>query len=133
MASSAMITPGSRPIDASLPGSIERSHLVGHRPVVVHDSSRFAVPRSANLLKDSALLYIPSMNHKIAAQVTGLGYGYLPLPQIASLLADGRPVRTQLAGETGICQQLFLVWKTSNRGNGLQSLVKKLGAISRQS
>lgn len=58
--------------------------------VALADSAQQLVPMTVGLLPGQDVLTVPSMALKIAAQVRGLGCGYLPEPLIRAELASGR-------------------------------------------
>ncbi|HEX4779802.1 MAG TPA: LysR family transcriptional regulator [Usitatibacter sp.] len=52
--------------------------ILKHRGVSVADTSRLLPPRTLGLLSGQDTLSVPSMDAKVAAQVAGLGVGFLP-------------------------------------------------------
>ena len=56
-----------------------------HRAVVAADSSRKLAPRSIGTLSGQDTLTVPDLEAKLAAQVLGLGCGFLPLAGADSL------------------------------------------------
>jgi DNA-binding transcriptional LysR family regulator len=50
-----------------------------HRAVAIGDTSRSLPPRSAGLMSGQDVLTVPNLRAKLAAQVAGLGCGFLPL------------------------------------------------------
>ena len=66
--------------------------LRAHRSVAVADSTRKGQGISHNLLPGQAVLTVPSMQHKLEAQLRGLGSGFLPLPLARSHINAGRLV-----------------------------------------
>ena len=75
---------------ASVAGPITDELLMPHRMVALADSAQQLVPMTVGLLPGQDVLTVPSMALKIAAQVRGLGCGYLPEPLIRAELASGR-------------------------------------------
>jgi len=66
--------------------------LRAHRSVAVADSTRRGHGVSHNLLPGQTVLTVPSMQHKLEAQLRGLGAGFLPLPLARSDIEAGRLV-----------------------------------------
>ncbi len=75
---------------ASVAGPITDELLMPHRMVALADSAQQLAPMTVGLLPGQDVLTVPSMALKIAAQVRGLGCGYLPEPLIRAELASGR-------------------------------------------
>ncbi len=63
-----------------------------HRGIVAADTSRRLAPRSVGVLAGQPTLTVPDLEAKLAAQLAGLGCGFLPLPLAAPHLAAGRLV-----------------------------------------
>lgn len=68
-----------------------------HRGVAVADSTRRGHGISHNILPGQSVLTVPSMQHKLEAQLRGLGAGYLPLPLAQAHIVAGRLVVKHLA------------------------------------
>jgi DNA-binding transcriptional LysR family regulator len=66
--------------------------IAGHRAVVAGDTSRALPPRTLGLLEGQDTLTVPDLASKLAAQVAGLGCGFLPLFVAMPDLAAGRLV-----------------------------------------
>ncbi|MFN9747213.1 MAG: LysR family transcriptional regulator [Betaproteobacteria bacterium] len=67
-----------------------------HRAVVVADSSRSGSNRSAGLLQGQDTLTVATMRDKMAAQVAGLGVGFLPRFLAEPAFRDGSLVRLRV-------------------------------------
>lgn len=63
--------------------------LMPYRMVALADSAQQLAPMTVGLLPGQDVLTVPSMALKIAAQVRGLGCGYLPAPLIRTELEAG--------------------------------------------
>lgn len=96
-----------------------------HRAVVVADTSRLGLARNYGVQTQQERLAMPSMQGKIAAQVAGLGVGWLPLEKVRQHLAQGTLValETQDPREPN---QLFVGWHSHRAGPALQWWVEKL-------
>ncbi len=99
--------------------------IAAHRSVVVADTSRLAVARSYGVQTHQERLALPSMRAKIAAQVAGLGVGWLPLEKVRDHLAHGSLVAlaTQDPRDPNL---LFVGWHSHRAGPALQWWVDKL-------
>lgn len=67
-----------------------------HRAVAVADSARRRVGLSHNLLPGQEVFTVPSMQHKLEAQLRGLGCGFLPEPLVRPYVQTGRLVVKRL-------------------------------------
>ncbi|MEZ5572510.1 MAG: LysR substrate-binding domain-containing protein [Halioglobus sp.] len=94
-----------------------------HR-VVTHDTSQLGITRSEGLSSDGRMLYVQNIDQKIHAIAAGAGIGNLPRSRVQSQLESGELV--QLNIETSNSHGHFLAWRISNKGRGLQSLVRLL-------
>lgn len=100
-----------------LPLSDDR--IAQYRSVLVRDSSIAWAPLSHRVINDKAALRVGSINEKIAAQVAGLGVGFLPKERIESELAN----KTLIALETQDCPEpsrLMIVRQKQGRGRALR-------------
>lgn len=108
-------------------GPLTTAELADHRTVVVHDSSRSAVPRATRILNPDRHFYVQTMAQKLAAQRAGIGAGFVPRRAVAPLLASGEMVALEVA-DVDTRDELFLAWKVASRGRGLRDLVARLQA-----
>lgn len=110
---------------AGEPQPLSTEAISAHRHVVVADTSRLAMARSYGVQANQERLALPSMRAKIAAQVAGLGVGWLPLEKVRSHLEQGTLVAlsTQDPREPN---QLFVGWHSHRAGPALQWWVEKL-------
>ena len=96
-----------------------------HRAVSVADSSRLLPPRTVGLLSGQDTLTVPSMEAKAAAQVAGLGVGFLPR-WIAEREAEaGRLRLLEVAGQRP-AGDLYVAWRPGQEGRALQWFAKRL-------
>jgi DNA-binding transcriptional LysR family regulator len=104
---------------------LQAQEILRHRAVSVADSSRTLPPRTIGLLSGQDVLTVPSMLAKIAAQVAGVGVGYLPHPIAQREVAAGRLVVKQVE-DLRPNQQIFIAWRSANRGKALAWFLKRL-------
>ena len=71
---------------------LSEPQIAAYRAVAAADSSRRLAPRSAGLLAGQDTLTVPDIGTKLAAQVAGLGCGFLPAFLAAADVAAGRLV-----------------------------------------
>jgi len=101
---------------------MQASDLTRFRSIVVHDSAQHEIPWSVNMIEGSQHFFVSSINHKIEAILSGIGIGYLPKNLIADHLAQGQLVIVELL-EKRSSQDLFMAWKITNKGKGLNQLI----------
>ncbi|MBL0943467.1 MAG: LysR family transcriptional regulator [Hydrogenophaga sp.] len=77
---------------AAVEGSLSEQDIRPHRAVAVADSTQRGRGMSHNLLPGQDVLTVPTMHHKLEAQLRGLGSGFLPLPLAQPYIAAGRLV-----------------------------------------
>jgi DNA-binding transcriptional LysR family regulator len=71
---------------------LTEAEVLRHRGVVAADTSQRLPRRSAGTLTGQETLTVPDLEAKVAAQVAGLGCGWLPAPLAAAHVAAGRLV-----------------------------------------
>jgi len=101
---------------------MQTSELTRFRSIVVHDSAQHEIPWSVNMIEGSQHFFVSSINQKIEAILSGIGIGYLPKNLIADHLAQGQLVIVELL-EKRSSQDLFMAWKITNKGKGLNQLI----------
>lgn len=104
-----------------IPAEVARQY----RAIVVSDTSRQLVARTAGLLDGQDTLTVPDIAAKAAAQRTGLGVGHLPRPLAEREAAAGRLVVKRLNAPKPVAP-LWLAWQTGQRGRALEWFVERL-------
>ena len=108
-----------------LPTPLPASAILDYPTVIVSDSSQRLATRSAGLLDGRSRIYVPSIEHKIAAQRKGLGVGYLPRHRIMQQLAQGQlEILTLDVPRPPV--DISVAWQRNNSGKGLQWFVERL-------
>ena len=99
--------------------------LEGARWVVIRDSSLQSPARDQMPMTPQSMMLVDSLEAKVAAQLQGLGVGFLP-PHVAKpLLDEGQLV--ELERDTNPPDiEMLLAWRTDSRGSGLIQLIDKL-------
>jgi DNA-binding transcriptional LysR family regulator len=118
-----MVAAGHPLAAASAP--LTREDILPYRAVAAADSSRNLPARTAGLLDGQDVLTVPDIHQKIAAQVAGLGVGYLPLHLARGHLDAGRLVVKPTA-EMRPPAPMYLAWRTVHRGRALAWFVERL-------
>ncbi|MFZ4286822.1 LysR family transcriptional regulator [Variovorax sp. HJSM1_2] len=113
---------------AKLAQALTSEQVMAHRGVVVADSSRHAdahAARGYGLKTGQAVLAVPSMRAKIAAQRAGLGIGWLPRQRVAGLLERGELVEKKMADQREP-NTLYVAWRGDHPGRALSWWLEQL-------
>ena len=110
---------------AALPEPLPAAEIMRYRAIVLADTSRELAARSSGLLAGQEVLAVPDAATKVAAQVAGLGVGYLSRPIAEREAAAGRLVIRRVA-EPRLPVTLHLAWRSEHRGKALQWFVERL-------
>lgn len=99
--------------------------LEGARWVVIRDSSLQSPARDQMPMTPQSMMLVDSLEAKVAAQLQGLGVGFLP-PHVAKPLLDQGQL-VELERDTNPPDiEMLLAWRTDSRGRGLIKLIDKL-------
>ena len=93
--------------------------------MVIADTSRQLLARTAGLLSGQDTLVVPDFAAKRAAQVAGLGVGHLPLSLAAPEIATGRLVVKRTV-EAGPDLPLHIAWRSDHEGRALEWFLERL-------
>jgi len=110
---------------AALPEPLKHEQILAHRAVAIGDSSRNLPPRSVGLLTGQDVLTVPDLESKVAAQVAGLGCGYLPAHAAAPLIKAKRLVAKEVE-EIKPAGNLYYAWRSREKGKALRWFLKHL-------
>ena len=110
---------------AALPEPLTREQILAHRAIAVGDTSRNQPPRSVGLLTGQDVLTVPSLEAKIAAQIAGLGCGYLP--RFTAMVEVGaRRLVIREVEERNLEESAGYAWRAGEIGRALRWFVKRL-------
>jgi DNA-binding transcriptional LysR family regulator len=112
---------------AARPQPLEMAEISRYRAVVAADSSRRLPARSGGILPGQELLIVPTLAAKVAAQLAGLGVGFLPRAQVAPHQAAGRLVICEVE-QPRPAAQLQLAWRSGEDGRALKWFRERLPA-----
>jgi len=110
---------------ANLPDPLTREQILAHRAIAVSDSSRSLAPRSVGLLSGQDVLTVPDLESKVAAQLAGLGCGYLPAHAAAPLIKAGKLVAKEV-DEVKPSGNLYYAWRSREKGKALRWFLQRL-------
>ena len=105
--------------------ALTRDDLLAHTAIVVGDGARSSTDRTVGLLLGQRRITVPSMQAKIAAQLAGLGHGFLPRACVRAELEQGvlveLPVEAPRPPET-----FWLAWRSEHVGEALKWWCQRL-------
>ena len=113
---------------ASMPEPLQNLDIMRYRAVSAADTSRNLAPRTSGILTGQDVLSVPDMNAKLAAQIAGLGVGYLPRKLAERYAAQGQLVIKQVA-EPKPEASGFLAWR-SKGGKAQQWLIREFQQLT---
>jgi DNA-binding transcriptional LysR family regulator len=117
------VSPGHPLADA--PNPLSAQQILEHRAVSAADTSRTLPPRTSGLLDGQDVITVPSMRAKVAAQIAGLGAGYLPALWAAPHIAAGRLVKKEIEGSKAITK-VYLAWHPRQAGKAGKWFIDRL-------
>jgi DNA-binding transcriptional LysR family regulator len=104
---------------------VHTDELSKYRSVVVHDTAKSEIPWSVNIIEGSQHFYVSKVTHKVEAIIAGIGIGYLPRYIAQEHIATGQLCEIALVDKK-LPQDLFMAWKITNKGKGLNKLTTML-------
>jgi len=116
---------------ARIDGPLTEDTLRRHRAVAAADSSRAGPAMTVNLLGGQDVLAVPTMRAKLAAQLHGLGGGYLPEPMARPWIEAGHLVecRTERPMHT---VRLQCAWRVRSAGKAGRALAWWLAQLEHE-
>ena len=107
---------------ARQPQPLSDAVLRQHRAVAAADSTRHGTPMTVNLMGGQDVLTVPSMQAKIAAQLHGLGGGFLPEPMARPYIEAGHLVelKTERKAPLGTMHCAWRVRSAGKPGRALE-------------
>ena len=100
---------------ARVPQPLTHEQLRQHRAVAAADSSRNGPTMTVHLMGGQDVLTVPNMQVKLAAQLHGLGGGFLPEPRARPWIEAGHLVERRTERELRAAQ-LHCVWRAPAHG-----------------
>ena len=117
---------------ATKPEPLSQEDIVIYRAVAAADSSRDLPPRTSGILSGQDVLTVPDMQSKIAAQMAGLGVGYLP-ENLAKLGVQQNLLVIKQVLESKPLASSFLAWhqhRKTSMGKSQQWLLKRFEKLT---
>jgi DNA-binding transcriptional LysR family regulator len=103
---------------AGVEGPLGRELLQQHRAIVVGDSARNSAPRTVGLLLGQDTLTVSSMAMKLAFQLSGEGFGFLPEYLARPAIENGLLVEKDVEHARSP-EPFYLAWRSGEAGAGL--------------
>ena len=119
------VAPGHALASAAEP--LAAADLAPHRVIVLADTSRQLLARTAGLAARADTLTVADAPSKLAAILAGLGVGHLPRPVAQAHAAAGRLVIKQLAQPMPLVPR-HIAWRADHEGRALAWFVARLAA-----
>lgn len=113
---------------AQLPEPLQNEDIRQYRSVSAADSSRNLPPRTSGILSGQDVMTVPDMRSKLAAQIAGLGVGYLPRRLAEEHAGKGILVIRGVA-ENRPETQSHLAWRSCG-GKAQKWLLKRLEKLT---
>ena len=113
---------------AKMAEPLQNLDIMRYRSVSAADTSRNLAPRTSGILTGQDVLTVPDMQAKLAAQIAGLGVGYLPKNLAEHYAATGQLIIKQVA-EPKPEATSFLAWR-SKGGKAQQWLLNELQQLT---
>ena len=110
---------------AAAPNPLSTQEILQHRAVSAADTSRNLAPRTSGLMDGQDALTVPSIRAKVAAQIAGLGAGYLPVAWAAPHIAAGRLVKKEIEASKAITN-VYLAWHPRQAGKAGKWFIDRL-------
>lgn len=104
---------------ALLGHAVAEDDLLDHTAIVVADSARLLPARSIGLIAGRSRITVANIEAKIALQIAGLGYGYLPRCRIEAALKKRELVALDVA-QARAAEPLWLAWSAEDEGEALK-------------
>lgn len=107
---------------AAVPAPLPLAQLRRHRQIVVGDTSRELAARGVGLIGAPDVLAVPSMEAKLAAQVAGLGVGFVPYALAQPAIERGDLVVKSTQGVrqgSAHAPTPQVAWRADDRGKAL--------------
>ena len=110
------VAPGHPLADIQRP--LTKADLQAYRAVAVADTARRLPARTVGLSFGQDVLTVPDMHTKLAYQVAGLGFGFLPEAYARPAIRQGLLIEKAVE-EPRLPEKLVLAWRTGEGGNAL--------------
>lgn len=106
------------------PAPVDEATITRYRAVSVADTSRDLPPRTVGLISGQDVLTVATMADKLAAQINGLGVGFLPSHLAAPALRDGMLTAIDVVTPRATANTC-VAWRANRTGRALRWFVQQ--------
>lgn len=106
-------------------GVIDAEQLVQYPAIVVSDTSQILPVRDSGIFTSKRMIRVNTMEAKLAAQVQGLGVGFLPIHVAKPFIERGELVQKPCAIPRP-SQSLYVAWHKDHQGRALAWFTERL-------
>lgn len=99
--------------------------------IIIKDSSKKSPAMTHRIFEKQTVLRVASMEQKIAAQIRGLGVGFLPTHRIINQLETGELVSLSIVKDAPLTP-LFIGWRVNNKGRALRWFIQKIREFNKK-
>lgn len=110
---------------ASVNGPLTNVELAQYPAIVVADTSQLLPSRNSGLFQAKHSIRVNHVEAKIAAQVLGLGIGFIPRHLAQPYLSQGLLVAKTVAMPRP-AQTMYIAWRKNRGGNAMQWFLQRL-------
>lgn len=110
---------------AQVEKTIDADHLQQYPAIIVTDTSELLPVRDSGLFHCKQAIRVNNMSAKLAAQIQGIGIGFLPLHFAQPYLNNGSLVLKDCSIPRP-SQDLYIAWNKGQQGNALSWFIDKL-------
>ncbi|AZG71689.1 LysR substrate-binding domain-containing protein [Shewanella livingstonensis] len=110
---------------AFVDGMLDADRLSHYCALVVADTSQLLPIRDSGMFKSKQMIRLNTMDAKIAAQIQGLGIGFLPRHMVQSYLDSGQLIE-KLCSIPRPNQSLYIAWHKGHQGRAFDWFVEHL-------
>jgi DNA-binding transcriptional LysR family regulator len=117
---------------AALPEPLSQEDIVPYRAIAAADSSRNLPPRTSGILSGQDVFTVPDMQSKLAAQIAGLGVGYLPAGMAKQAAKQGLLVIKEVL-DSKTFATAYMAWRSHHKvsmGKSQQWLLKRFEKLT---
>jgi DNA-binding transcriptional LysR family regulator len=107
---------------AQEPRPLSEASVTRYRAISVADTSRHVPPRTVGLISGQDVLTVATMADKLAAQIEGLGVGFLPWQLAQPEIAAGRLIALEVSTPRPD-SQICIAWRANRTGRALRWFV----------
>ncbi len=105
--------------------TFSKADLALHTAIVVSDSVRQMQPRTVGLLDGQKSLTVSTMRAKLAFQLAGIGFGFMPAPIAQPYLERGQLIEKKIEFDREP-DKVSLAWRQGEQGNALKWWVDQI-------